>query len=92
MTNKMMPPAISSVYRANIVRTMPVEFGSKHDCPADVSPNLGESLARGLDVRAVYVQLSERAEVVAPSAAKTDLLHPRASDLRSLSVVAGVFP
>ena len=59
-TKKTMPPTISSVYRTNIVRTMPVEFGSKHDCPAEVSPNLGESLAGGLDVRTVYARLTPR--------------------------------
>ncbi len=30
-----MPPTISSEYRTNIVRTMPVEFASKHNCPAE---------------------------------------------------------
>jgi hypothetical protein len=34
MTNRTMPPAISSVYRANIVRTVLLEFVSKHVCPA----------------------------------------------------------
>jgi hypothetical protein len=29
-----MPPTISSEYMTNIVRTMPVEFASKHVCPA----------------------------------------------------------
>ena len=40
-----MPPTISSEYRTNIVRTMPVEFASKHDCPADVELSWGDSLA-----------------------------------------------
>jgi hypothetical protein len=33
-TKKTMPPTISSVYRTNIVRTVLVEFVSKHVCPA----------------------------------------------------------
>jgi hypothetical protein len=31
---KTMPPTISTEYRTNIVRTMSVEFVSKHVCPA----------------------------------------------------------
>jgi hypothetical protein len=38
MTKTTMPPTISSVYRTNIVRTMPVKFVSKRVCPAPVSP------------------------------------------------------
>jgi hypothetical protein len=34
VTKKTTPPTISSEYRTNIVRTMPVEFGSKPVCPA----------------------------------------------------------
>jgi hypothetical protein len=45
-------PTISSEYRTNIVRTMPVEFASKHDCPADVELSWGYSLAGAFDVRA----------------------------------------
>jgi hypothetical protein len=34
VTKNTMPPTIRSVYRTNIVRTMPVEFVSKHVSPA----------------------------------------------------------
>ena len=53
MTKKMTPPTISSEYRTNIVRTMAVEFVSKHVCPA---PGVS-SLA--LDARR-YVRLARR--------------------------------
>lgn len=53
MTKTTMPPTISSVYRTNIVRTMPGEFVSRHVFPAPC-----ESLAGAPDVRVVYVRLS----------------------------------
>jgi hypothetical protein len=64
-----MPPTISSVYRTNIARTMPVEFVSEHVCPPRLSHWHASLLERSrLPLSRGLEQVAEPQAQYAPSA------------------------